>query len=148
MERSISVDRLVIDETLHPRQHGIDRERVASLMETPQRWPAVMVARLDGTEYLVDGFHRVAAARALGMAKIEAVVLTALVEADLATMAYGANAHHGLPLTLVDRVAYVSRLIGEDVYDDTALASIGYLAPDTVRMIRRMADLQAGGTGA
>ncbi len=55
-----------VDDSLQPRSDGLSEEHVLALMETPEDWPPIMVAHVNGANVLIDGFHRHEAARRLG----------------------------------------------------------------------------------
>src|SRR5262245_51672201 len=54
------------------RANGLDPAHVARLAELPDRWPPIVVRRADST--VIDGQHRVAAARSLGLTHVRAVL--------------------------------------------------------------------------
>jgi hypothetical protein len=76
----ITIDQLHHDPAFHPRTDGIDLEHVKALQETPDRWPPLAVVKRDGRNVLVDGFHRLAAAEALGLTMLPIRVMK--LEAD------------------------------------------------------------------
>src|SRR5450759_935455 len=69
-----------------------------------ERLPPVLVGKVDGHLYLLDGWHRVAAARRVGREKVAALII----ETDAATafsLAIRGNAMHGLPLRTKEKKA-------------------------------------------
>jgi ParB-like chromosome segregation protein Spo0J len=65
-------------------------------------FPPVTVYRVENLLLLVDGWHRVAAARRAGLLEVEAEVRVGTRE-DAILAACGANAHHGLRRTNADK---------------------------------------------
>lgn len=75
--------------------------RYADAMLAGADFPPITVVKLDGAPVLVDGFHRVAAAKSIGMTVLAGVI----VEGDrneLRWLAADANMRHGLPLSRAD----------------------------------------------
>jgi hypothetical protein len=72
-------------------------ERYESAMLAGSEFPPITVVVLNGAPVLVDGFHRVAAARAVGRRSLSAIVVDAKPE-ELRWLAAEANMKHGLPL--------------------------------------------------
>lgn len=72
-------------------------EAYANALRAGVRMPPVQAATVNGALVLVDGWHRVAAHRRLGLARIEVEVVEAS-EADALWMAAKANLAHGLQL--------------------------------------------------
>ena len=123
------------------RRRGLDRAHVLALAETPEAWPPIVVT-LDQTT-VVDGLHRVAAARELGLLTITAVVFEG--SADDAFIEFvRLNTSHGLPLKLAERREAAHRiLVRTPSHSDRWVAQVCGLSPKTVGRIRQ--DLAAGG---
>jgi hypothetical protein len=109
------------------------------LAEADVRLPPIIVHR--DTMQVIDGVHRVQAARLRGERTIEAL----LIDGDAETAfvrAVEANISHGLPLSMADRRAAAERII--ELYpdwSDRAVAASTGLGAGTVRAIRgRLAD--------
>ena len=79
---------IAIDDRLQPRQDGLSDDHVAALMETPENWPPVVLARVHGGQYLIDGFHRHEAACLLEFSELTATVFDAASDADLFNVAF------------------------------------------------------------
>lgn len=110
---TINISQFIIDDALQPRCEGVDEAHVRALVEVPDSWPPVaIVQNAQGERILVDGFHRLEAARRLGLATIPARVIEFPCDGDLFRLAFELNAAHGKPLSLADRKAYARRLIG------------------------------------
>lgn len=120
---TLPIGAIVIDDRLQPRSDGLSDEHVASLMETPETWPPIVVARCNGGLFLIDGFHRHEAARHLGLSELAATIYDPREGTDLFNVAFRLNAKHGRPLTLRDRKAYALTLIR--AFPDLADREIG-----------------------
>lgn len=72
--------------------------RYADIMARGQDFPAIKVARIGGNLFLVDGAHRMEAARQAGRIVIQAEIVDGLSEAEARWEAACANLSHGLPL--------------------------------------------------
>jgi ParB-like nuclease family protein len=107
----VPLQNISIDDRLQPRCDGLSEEHLTSLMETPEAWPPITLARSNGRLLLIDGFHRVEAATRLERDSITAVVHEPPEGCDLFAAAFQLNAKHGRPLTLRDRKAYASVLL-------------------------------------
>lgn len=126
-----------------PRSSGEDAEHVQRLAELAQ-WPPVTVHR--PTMRVIDGMHRLRAARLLGQTEI-AVRFFDGQEAEVFALAVRLNVRHGLPLSLSDRKAAADRILASHPdWSDRLVASVAGLAAKTVADIRRGA--QAGAPGA
>ncbi|WP_431284203.1 ParB N-terminal domain-containing protein [Humitalea sp. 24SJ18S-53] len=111
--RSVAVSSLVLDPAMQPRA-GTDRETVRRyqgyMKADPKTLPPITAAKLtdepEGQLYVIDGFHRVAAAQGAGLRTL----LAKTVEVDRETaewMAVVGNRAHGLPLgRKTDRAAF------------------------------------------
>lgn len=108
---ALPIGDIIVEDRLQPRCDGLSEEHVAALMETPEDWPAIAVAYIDGSPVLVDGFHRHEAGLRLGHESIAAQVFYPEQGADLFATAFSLNMKHGRPLTLRDRKAYGSVLL-------------------------------------
>ena len=131
-----------------PHVRGIDRRNVASLAEVADRWPPIVVSRRDGS--VIDGLHRVAAARQLGLERLCAVFFDGSPDDEYVEFVR-CNVGHGLALTLDERRAAARRiLLTHPDLSDRGLASVCGLSPKTVGRLRRDTDEArgAGGTDA
>jgi hypothetical protein len=94
----------------------------------------------EGTGVVIDGVHRVAAARLLGLVRMEATLFSggpdeALIES------VRRNVHHGLPLTLRERKWAAGRVLGvHPHWSDRRIAAICALSPKTVGRLRVPSD--------
>lgn len=93
----------------HRVRQTLDAEHVERLTEVLDRCPPILVSE-DGA--IIDGEHRVAAARQLGVTDIPAIVvpLGSVAGAEL-LLAIEANTSHGLPLSREERRAAVAAVL-------------------------------------
>lgn len=122
---------------------GIDGAHVKVLAETLERCPPIVVSA-DGI--LVDGVHRLAAARRRGWKMIAAIVMPAASEADHLLAAARHNAAHGLPLSKGERRAAVRQLLALDATrSDRVLAEACGVSRNLVATLRRELNQRSGG---
>lgn len=134
----LPLKRIAIDELStagSPRTSGHNLEHVGILAVAGDALPPILVHRL--TMRVLDGVHRVHAARLRGADEIEA----RLFDGDVASsfvLAVQANSMHGLPLSLGDRKAASTRILEYyPHWSDRAVASVTGLAHQTVAKMRR-----------
>jgi ParB-like chromosome segregation protein Spo0J len=124
---------------------GIDRRHVAALAEVPDSWPPIVVSRRDGS--VIDGLHRVAAARQLGLERLCAVFFDGSPDDEYVEFVR-CNVGHGLALTLDERRAAARRiLLTHADLSDRGVASVCGLSPKTVGRLRRTTDEARGAEG-
>lgn len=125
-----------------PRLAGEDPEHIRLLAEAGAELPPIVVHRR--TMRVIDGMHRVRAARLRRQSRIPAVFFDG--DADAAFLhAVVANVSHGRPLTLADRRAAAVRVLkAHPEWSDRGIATATGLAPMTVRTLRQRA---TGGSG-
>lgn len=94
-----------LDEKLSPRS-GVDQVTVGAYANSFDQLPPIDVFWIEGRDgwWLVDGWHRLAAAKALELAEIEVNEHQGTFD-DALEFAYDANLRHGKPLTLKERKA-------------------------------------------
>jgi hypothetical protein len=115
------------------RLGGTCPEQVERLVELGGTWPPILVAR-DGV--VIDGCHRVAAARRLGMARIAAVYFDGGPEEAFVEFVRR-NVAHGLMLTLVERKQAATRVLDlHPDWSDRRIAELCALSPKTVGRLR------------
>jgi ParB-like chromosome segregation protein Spo0J len=121
-----------------PRERGIDHAHVALLAEVPESWPPIVVSRHDRA--VIDGQHRVAAAKQLGIKRLRAVYFDGSPD-DAYVEFVRCNVGHGLALTLDERRAAVRRILTtHPELSDRSVASVCGLSPKTVARLRRGTD--------
>jgi hypothetical protein len=116
------------------RFRAVDPRHVSVLAEVPDRWPPILVARQ--TMMVLDGVHRVAAARRRGMTSIAARLFEGN-EEEAFVEAVRSNVAHGLPLSLSERSWAARRLLAaQPERSDRATAEICGLDHKTVARLR------------
>ncbi|WP_229929041.1 transcriptional regulator [Kitasatospora xanthocidica] len=117
-----------------PRTEGVDGEHVARLASVEDRLPPILVRRSDLV--VIDGMHRLQAARARGDQTIEVEFFDGS-DGDAFLRAVEANVAHGLPLSLKDRRAAAARIIASHPQmSDRAVARASGLGAKAVARIR------------
>jgi ParB-like chromosome segregation protein Spo0J len=143
----VPIDALTRGES--PRLNGQDAEHAARLAQSEGPLPPILVDRRGMR--VIDGMHRLIAARLRGQTTIEVQFFDGS-EADAFLTAVEANVAHGLPLTLADRRAAARRIIRtHPQMSDRAVATVTGLGRTTVASLRTPADPAddtAGAAGA
>lgn len=112
-----------------------DSKHISALAEVADRWPPILVAA--DTMVVLDGIHRVAAARLLGRSSIQAHLFVGN-EIDQFAAAVRRNVEHGLPLSRSERLSAANRLLaGQPPRSDRAVAEICGLDHKTVARLRQ-----------
>jgi ParB-like chromosome segregation protein Spo0J len=123
------------------RANGLDPAHVARLAELVDRWPPIVVRRADAT--VIDGQHRVEAARSLGLTHVRAVWFDGSSD-DAYVEFVRCNVGHGLPLSLEERRAAVRHILSTQAdRSDRGIAAVCGVSPKTVARLRD--DLRACG---
>ncbi|WP_420038161.1 ParB/RepB/Spo0J family partition protein (plasmid) [Streptomyces sp. cg28] len=123
-----------------PRIDGEDSERVRQLAELEAPLPPILVHR--ATLRVIDGMHRVRAARLRGDDTIEAEFFDGG-DTDAFALAVRLNIAHGLPLTQADRAAAAERLLrARPSWSDRRIAAGTGLSAGTVAAVRRRSTAQ------
>lgn len=137
---SVPVSRLGV--TSSYRAGGLDAEQVERLAALEGAWPPILVRRADHS--VIDGAHRVAAARRLGMARVEVTWFDGSA-GDAFVEFVRRNVAHGLTLSLQDRKRAAQRILGEHPrWSDRRVAELCALSPKTVGRVRREAGCPTG----
>ncbi|MFK0264196.1 ParB N-terminal domain-containing protein [Streptomyces angustmyceticus] len=128
---ALSVDLLIAGDT--PRLNGVDLSHVHLLAQSGEFRPLLVHRQ---SMRVIDGMHRLAAAKLLGWATIDVRFFAGSVE-DAFVEAVRANSAHGLPLTLADRKAAATRILREHpAWSDRMIAGLVGLSPKTVGVVR------------
>jgi ParB-like chromosome segregation protein Spo0J len=116
------------------RSGALDERHVALLMEVCDDWPPILVWHED--DRLLDGAHRVEAARRLGRTRIQAVrFVGSRDEAFIESVRQ--NVEHGLPLTRDDRRRAAVRVLADHAHwSDRRVGSVCGLSSKTVARLR------------
>ncbi|MFF7263495.1 ParB/RepB/Spo0J family partition protein [Streptomyces sp. NPDC008159] len=118
-----------------PRLGGENRDHVRALAEQQEPLPPILVHH--PTMRVIDGMHRLAAARLRGATTIEVEYFDGD-EDEVFALSVELNIAHGLPLSQADRAAAAERILTTHPYwSDRRIASNAGLAPSTVAAIRR-----------
>lgn len=124
-----------------PRLEGVNAGHAEALAEMAGELPPVLVHRQ--TMKVIDGMHRLLAARMRGQDKISAQFFDGA-EEDAFLLAVSANIKHGLPLSLADRRAAAARIMRQRPdASDRWIAEVAGVAAKTVAAIRKDADQPA-----
>lgn len=117
-----------------PRLVGENEEHIRLLAESDRALPPILVHQ--ASMRVIDGMHRLAAARLRGQQTIDIVYFDGSDE-DAFVLAVRANVAHGLPLSYSDREAATARIIGSHPeWSDRAIAVATGLAARTVASVR------------
>lgn len=118
-----------------PRTCGESSEHVELLAAVQSAFPPIIVHR--PTMGVIDGVHRVLAARRRGESHIDAYFFNGS-EADAFVIAVRVNVGHGLPLTLAERKTAAERIVASHPqWSDRMIASVTGISSSTVAQIRR-----------
>jgi len=118
-----------------PRLAGERTEHIQVLAAAQNPLPPITVHR--STMRVIDGYHRLKAARLRGENTIAARFFDGD-EAAAFVLAVQLNVHHGLPLALADRKRAAERIVvSHPQWSDRRVASVTGIAPGTVGEIRR-----------
>ena len=132
-DSELPIDALRVGPSL--RAEGLDAPHVATLAELDGAWPPIVVRREDRS--VVDGQHRVAAARRLGMATLHVTWFEGSTD-DAFVEFVRCNVGHGLPLGLSERRSAASRILrSHPERSDRSVASVCGVSPKTVARLRR-----------
>lgn len=128
-----SVDLLQVRHQL--RAAGLDESHVAALAELDGKWPPVLVWA-DQPNVILDGAHRLAAAKRLGYSTVLVTVFRG--SADEAFIeAVRRNVGHGLPLSVADRTRAGQQILARHPdWSDRRIAEACALSPHTVARLR------------
>ena len=118
-----------------PRLDGENEEHVQRLAETDEPLPPILVHR--PSMLVIDGMHRLRAARIRGQSTIAVQFLDCAPDEIFVEMVR-ANVAHGLPLSLADRKAAAGRVLTTHPHwSDRMIAAVTGLSHKTVGRIRR-----------
>jgi ParB-like chromosome segregation protein Spo0J len=118
-----------------PRSQGEDEAHVVRLAEVDAQLPPVVVHR--DTMRVIDGMHRVRAAKLNGATTIEVEFFDGSAH-EAFLLGVKLNVAHGLPLSFADRKAAVRRILdGSPSLSNRAVAAITGLSSKTVASIRQ-----------
>lgn len=140
-DRHLVIDDITLDPRCQPRM-AMDLELVqeyADAMTSGSAFPPVTVFHDGGAYYLADGFHRIEAARIVGLDTIAAEVNPGTLR-DAILHAVGANADHGKRRTNADKRRSVAMLLDDpewSKWSDNEIARRCVVHHTTVGAVRR-----------
>jgi hypothetical protein len=109
----LQIERIVTDEELRVRPYDWQTAyRYAEAMRMGEVFPPIVVGKKDGFYVLLDGWHRLDAAKRIGRTHISAL-LSRVKPKDFYYEAARLNAKNGRPLTMQERLTVASRLRSE-----------------------------------
>lgn len=128
-----SVDQLQVRH--HLRSGGLDDTHVAALAELDGRWPPLLVWA-ENPHIVIDGAHRLAAAKRLGHSSVRVVVFQGSSD-EAFVEAVRRNIGHGLPLSVADRTRAGQQILARHPdWSDRRIAEACALSPHTVAKLR------------
>lgn len=130
---SVRLDRLVFARPV--RSEGQSPDHIDRLVEA--QWPVTPILVHRPTMRVIDGAHRVAAARIKGLTHIDACFFDGA-EHEAFLLSVQENVTHGLPLSLPDRRAAAVRILAANpAWSDRSISSVTGLSDKTIAGIRR-----------
>lgn len=121
-----------------PRSAGVDMAHARAMADVEAELPPIVVHR--ATMRVIDGMHRLTAARLRGDHEIQARLFDGD-DHEAFLLAVRLNVSHGMPLTLADRRAAAMRIIrSHPQLSDRSIAFTSGLAAKTVGSLRRGMD--------
>lgn len=131
-----AVDQLQVRHKL--RAGGLDEAHVAALAELEGDWPPLLVWA-EHPNVVLDGAHRLAAARRLGLAAVRVVTFQGTSD-EAFVEAVRRNVTHGLPLSVDDRMRAGEQMLARHAdWSDRRIAETCALSPHTVARLRSSA---------
>lgn len=136
LKTSLSVDQLAGVNS--PRLTGVNRAHARLLADLDEPLPPIVVQR--SSMHVIDGMHRVEAARLRGDRHID-VTFVNYTDEEAFVIAVKLNSAHGLPLSAEERNAATTRILRYyPEWSDRRIASICGVAPRTVAALRCSTD--------
>ena len=118
------------------RAERIDIDHARRLIPVLDACPPIKVRQVGDGFQLVDGQHRLSAAKFDNRATVRGVVL-ALTDAEAFVEAVKSNHGHGLPLTLPERTTAAKEMLRLDPeWSDRVIAEVCALSPSTIGDLR------------
>ncbi len=129
----LAIDELTLGESV--RGGGLNEAHVALLVEMAGQWSPILV--WGEQNLVVDGWHRLAAARRLGLSRVPAMRFAGSKD-DAYLESVRRNIVHGLPLSLEDRRRAACRVLERHAdWSDRRIAALCGLSGKTVARLRR-----------
>jgi ParB-like chromosome segregation protein Spo0J len=134
----VPIDSLVSADS--PRLGGEDAEHIRMLAESGAKLPPIIVHR--PTMRIIDGMHRLGAARLRGDETIEVTFFDGTIQ-EAFVLAVQTNTTHGRPLSLADRMKAAERIVrSHPAWSNRTVAAASGLGARTVGEIRRRIDAE------
>ena len=108
----IPIAAIVCDVRVYPRISRLDdtTRQYISAMKRGDKFPPIVVTRINNVIYLVDGYHRLSAALRCGYGEIECQEIKCASLVDAYVEGVKRNATHGAPFEQAERVLIASNL--------------------------------------
>lgn len=128
--KRIPIDQLQEAPEIYPRSH-VDWHTVAAYKEAKSagaRFPPVVAAPIKGMDglFLLDGWHRVGAAKALKEKAVPCKILPEMDEAEALLEAARLNATHGRPMGFTEKLDVYRRLRSRGYSAEKVAPAIGF----------------------
>ena len=140
----LKTDDIQLDKKLSPRS-GVDDVTVGAYANSFEQLPLIDVYWIEGRDgwWLVDGWHRLAAAKKIGIEEVKVWDHQGTLD-DAVEFAYDSNLKHGKPLTLQERKeAAKLKLIRHTERSNSWIAGDCGITKETVNVVRE--ELESGG---
>ena len=129
---------IVANDANQPRIDDLDEAHIEQLALIPDQWPPLIVVEIGGEHILVDGFHRLQAAKQLGLQAVPVSIVDVPTDGDLIALAFQLNSKHGRPLSLADRKQHAGhQLRANPSQSDREISRKTGIAAGTVAVIRK-----------
>jgi ParB-like chromosome segregation protein Spo0J len=102
--QTVEVSAIVLDSSFQPRQRTEARtiEKYAASMQAGEKFPPIVLAKVSGAYYMVDGWHRLEAMQKVEPSDTVEAQIIETTEREIGWLAIEANNKHGLPLKIAD----------------------------------------------
>ncbi len=140
MSEKLELKTLKLSKDLQVRQNGINSDTIteyAFAMKKGGKFPSITVFKVDGKNYVVDGFHRTKAAEEAGLKTINCDVQVGTWKEALHHATFIANRKNGMRLSRADLQAIVEKLVLDDEYSDYPSEKLADLAGVSHTTIQR-----------
>jgi len=109
--QTIQIDAITIVPDFNVRSTALNQAKIAEYAENFQQLPPIQVFDVQGDLYLVNGWHRMAAALKLELKEVNIEVVGSGSRLDAIDYADQANLKHGIPLTPDQRKSVALRFV-------------------------------------
>lgn len=108
----LKISELAFDSNLYPRMKvgWLTAYQYAQAMRAGSIFPPILVGRLKGKLYVVDGWHRLEAKKMLKEEYVEAMVKNYENKRDMIVESIRLNSTHGRPLSVQEKVRLIYKL--------------------------------------